>query len=223
MGESLKARALFRQEVESEYIDLDKMAEFVWKLYKSIDALWKKKWMGAKALRLQLFPQQQTYSNIMLCLYIIDEAVFYDENEFLNQIKNNSKRKKKIIERKERLMHQQSKDNDLHINQCSEIRAKSVLLSPINLPPLPKSKNKNNASPRKRKRKASVSTKIKKEIPIKKEEIVQIKEELQTSSESESGSESDSSSNGSASSDSESNESVKKVKDRARKKQNNQK
>merc|ERR1712003_236335 len=101
--ESLKARELFRKNVENEYIDIDKLAEYVWKLFRSIDTLWKKKWLNVKALKNKLMQQTKdeprTYSVIMLCLYVIDAAIFYDENTYFKQLKNSSKRRTKLQER----------------------------------------------------------------------------------------------------------------------------
>ena len=130
--EPLKAREIFRANVAGEYIDIDKLAQYVWKLFRSIDVLWKKKWLNPKALRNKLMlnnddgDESRTYSNIMLCLFVIDNAIFYDESTYCKQLKNSTKRKQKLQERITSL--HSDYNNNVDVNT-----AKSSLLSAITL------------------------------------------------------------------------------------------
>eukprot|EP01084_Bolivina_argentea_P143247 251612_1 len=148
--ESLKARELFRENLSNEFININKLAEYVWKLFRSIDILWRKRWLNVKALRKKLMRNDtdapRTYSTIMLCLYVIDAAVFYSENEYLKQNKNSNKRKHKLRDRMEKLQNDYNNNIEIKHNE-------SQLLKAINLT--------TKAEPRKRGRKPNSLNKTK--------------------------------------------------------------
>ncbi len=132
--ESLKAREVFRRDLQNEYVSIHKLAEFAWRLFRSIDGLWRKKWLNVKALKQKLMQNDdenpRTYSKIMLCLYVIDAAIFYQETEYLTQNKNNTNKRRSKLE--ERMMKLQVDYNKNKFDAQKE-KHKSQLLCDVNM------------------------------------------------------------------------------------------
>eukprot|EP01083_Nonionella_stella_P070764 189490_1 len=184
--ESLTARQIFRQNVSNEFIDIHKLAGYVWKLFQSIDVAWRKKWLNPKSLRTKLMQNDKahprTYCGIMLCLYVIDAAVFYDENEYFKQHKNASNKRLKL---KQRLAKLQSEFNEPNTDDTQH--TKSQLLATVNMNRRRRSKsNKNKKSGKKASATAPKSPKKEKTPPPFVVDDTESEPESESSSETES-------------------------------------